>query len=506
MAGAWALAARAWPRSLAWVARAGAVASLGFLGAAAWLAAPCPFCLAAQAASLVFTWASERRVSRQRLPRAEIAFLLGGMLVVAGLLARGRQLEQQRSTDAEAELGAALEGALDEAQGFTGRHRIGPERAPLRLVLFLDYGCPDCRRIDGEALALVRGRDDLSLSIKHFPLDDDCNRRARRLGRDPHPGACLAARAAEAAALAGGDDAFWSLHTWLMGRDRLPQQEELEQAPEALGIPPGAFREALLGQEAEARVAADVEEGLALGVESTPALFLNGVELREWRAPGALSRALASLAARAPATAGPGADRPPSALERALGDWRREPQRELPTRAGLPARAGFELVLWGDYLDEPTRALLVSLRASLASRPEARLVFRHYPLDATCVPDAPALHPGACRLARQAEAARLTGGEEALARFEAWVLAREAGAKLETLAAAQAAGVPPAEFAELATAPATLAAITLDVDAARKLGVQTLPLLFIDGKRVPRWRLDGEGDVLAAILAECPQR
>ena len=97
---------------------------------------------------------------------------------------------------------------------------------------------------------------------------------------------------------------------------------------------------------------------------------------------------------------------------------------------------------------------------------------------------------------------RAIGGEAALARLEPWLLAQAGPGALDVVAAARAAGVAPDELSEFSLSPSTLAAVTLDVDAARKLGIRTIPLLYIDGKLVPRWRLDGEGDVLAAILAE----
>jgi len=507
MLAAWGRGRDPWPVALAWVVRVGALASCAFLVAAFQLEAPCPYCLAAQASNLLFLVASERR----RAPGDARRLVLRATLVGAGVLALAVGLAlragAQRARTAEAELQAAVAAPVDERRGFTGRHRLGPERAPLRLVLFLDYRCPDCRRIDAEALALQRARPDLSLSLKHFPLDADCNRRARALGRDPHPGACLAARAAEAAAQSGGDTAFWKLHTWLFAQEGELTLTALERALPGLGLAPGPFLEALHGTEAARRVADDVEEALALGVEGTPAVFLNGTELREWRAPGALTRAVQALAARAPEAQGAEADRPVTGLARALADWRAQPARKLATRPGLPGdSAAVELVLWGDLLDDPTRELLARLRAALAKRPDARLVLRHYPLDPACVPDAPALRPGACALARLAEAARILGGEEALLRLEPWLVTRTGSGPYDALEASRHAGLPPAELEELAIAPSTLAALTLDVDAAKKLGIHSVPLLFVDGKRVPRWRLDGEGDVLAAILAEAGAR
>ena len=64
--------------------------------------------------------------------------------------------------------------------------------------MLTDYQCPDCRRLEDEAMRLVEERDDLSLSIKHFPMCAEatpgvpCNKYVKRT---LHANACWAARA-----------------------------------------------------------------------------------------------------------------------------------------------------------------------------------------------------------------------------------------------------------------------------------------------------------------------
>jgi protein-disulfide isomerase len=493
---AWALARSGWPRSLRWLGRLGAAASLGFLVLALQQGTPCPFCIAAQLANLAFVLlCSERSSGPARARGPEAAFVLAALGVTL-LLALGR-------SRAEATRGAAAERALAEstraveeesgARAFTGRYRRGPARAALRLVVFTDYQCPDCARVEQEAWALLEERGDLSLSVKHFPLCKDCNRRARALGQNPHPNACWAARAAEAAGLVGGDEAFWRMHRWLFERKGAFTDAELLAGLAELGLEAGAFLETLHGTETLARVQADVEEGLALGIATTPLVFLNGVELRGWQAPEALRRAVLALAASAPAASGAEADRPPDALEKGLADWRGEPRVSLPARAGEELASGApEVVLWGDYLDPSTRELDRALRALLAAHPGVRASFRHYPLDPECVPSAPDRHPGACRAARAAEAARRLAGEAGFERFHAWLMeARPPLGASELSAGARRAGLDPAAFDEALASEAVRAAVQADVEGARRLGIHSIPLLYVGGKRVPRWRVEG---------------
>src|SRR5207253_1634671 len=58
---------------------------------------------------------------------------------------------------------------------FTGRFRHGPEVAPVRLVIYSDYQCVDCNRIELEVRSLLEQHPEISLSIKQYPFCHDCN-------------------------------------------------------------------------------------------------------------------------------------------------------------------------------------------------------------------------------------------------------------------------------------------------------------------------------------------
>lgn len=502
---AWVVAGAGWPRSLRWIARLGGAASVVFLGLALQQGTPCPFCLAAQLANLLFVVCSERSTGPARARRPELAFLLVAAGLTAVLAFARARAEAAQESGAERALGESTRAVVEQrdARAFTGRYRRGPERAALRLVLFTDYQCPDCARLEADARSLLAERDDLSLSVKHFPLCKDCNRLARDLGQNPHPNACWAARASEAAGLVGGPGAFWRVHDWLFERGGRFDDAQLRDGLATLGLAPGSFLETLHGTETLARVQADVEEGLALGIQNTPSVFLNGVELRGWRAKDALRRAVLALAATAPESRGPEADRPPDALSKGLADWRAEPLVAVPQRAGEePTGAGLELVLWSDYFDPDTRDLDRALRTFRDTHPGVSYSFRHYPLDPECVPSAPRLHPGACLAARAAEAARELGGREAFERLHVALMGARAPLDEAGLrGAAQAAELDPAVLIDALALPSARTAVLGDVESARRLGIHSIPFLIVAGRRVPRWRIEGT-ELLEPLLRE----
>lgn len=500
--GAWAFTRGRWPRALTWWARAGGAVSVAYLAALASMGEACPYCLTAHAGNLAFVALALRAVGGSaRGGRGLAAYgivALGTTLGLAGAESSARARDEQ-----------ALEESLRAEPSpsttvFTGRHRIGPERAAVRIVVFSDFQCPDCRRIDAEALALVEERDDVSLSVKHFPLSTDCNPRARELGLNPHPNACWAARAAEAAAQLGGTDAYWRMSHWLFEHGGAFDPPTLEAGARELGLDPGELVRAVRGPRTEALVQADIDEALTLGIATTPLVFLNGIELRGWQRKDALRRAV-ELMARAPA-AGAEADHPPTALEKCIEDWRQQPPLTLPPPGRGPEGAEVEpmVVVYGDLLDPNTRELERKIAALRERHPGLTVSFRSFPLDASCAEGLPDVNPGACLVARAYEAAWRVGGRAAAEALRPRLFGIEPG-ESALVAAARAEGLDAERFAAALAAPETLAAVKADVAGARRLGVTTIPATIVGRRYVPRWRFADE-PVLERIVEEALRR
>lgn len=93
-----------------------------------------------------------------------------------------------------------------------------------------------------------------------------------------------ALRAAEAAACANDQGAFWPYHETLFLNQQSPEgfsAARLKQIAETLGLDTGTFNECLDSGAKRAEVEAEIAEGQAQGVDSTPTVFVNGVE-SEW--------------------------------------------------------------------------------------------------------------------------------------------------------------------------------------------------------------------------------
>ena len=104
-----------------------------------------------------------------------------------------------------------------------------------------------------------------------------------------------ALRAAEAAACAADQGAFWQYHDTLFLNQGGPNRfsdARLKQMAETIGLDTAAFNSCLDSGEKRAEVEASIADGQAQGVDSTPTVFIDGVEVEDWFDFNALSQAI----------------------------------------------------------------------------------------------------------------------------------------------------------------------------------------------------------------------
>jgi len=151
-----------------------------------------------------------------------------------------------------------------------GNFYQGDPKAPVTLVEFSDFQCPYCSRHVAEtgpqidAMYVATGQ--VLHVFRNFPLDI-------------HPNAQPAAKAAYCA----GQQApkyFWGMHDWLFANqntwssDQAAASQFRSQAL-ALGVD-GAEYDTCLGDPAtEARIQQDLDDGMNMGIQGTPAFFVN---------------------------------------------------------------------------------------------------------------------------------------------------------------------------------------------------------------------------------------
>lgn len=191
---------------------------------------------------------------------------------VVAVLMRERNLEALQGLFAELKKNGEVKESLPDVRpppseiptGATTPVK-GQRGAKVKVVEFADFECPYCSRA-ADAMKLVSQKygDKIEVSYRHFPL------------RSIHPNA---QRAAEVASCAGEQGRFWEMHDELYA-----SQQELETAigvglaerVQKLQLDGAKLDECLASGRAAAAVEADFQIGTDIGVEGTPAVYVNG--------------------------------------------------------------------------------------------------------------------------------------------------------------------------------------------------------------------------------------
>lgn len=146
-----------------------------------------------------------------------------------------------------------------------GYPSIGPSDAPITIVEFSDYQCPYCQRWHAQVyeplLAAYPGQ--IRFVYRHFPLTSI------------HPDAFGAALAAMCA---GEQDAYWLYHEMLFSGQSLGSATYTEYA-QTLSLNMDDFNTCLAEQKYTAKIEADTNFAVDLGIRSTPTFFINGLAI-----------------------------------------------------------------------------------------------------------------------------------------------------------------------------------------------------------------------------------
>jgi protein-disulfide isomerase len=145
----------------------------------------------------------------------------------------------------------------------------GPSRgradAPVTVVVFSDFQCPYCRSAGPSVRRLLDAyKDDVRLVAQEFPLST-------------HPDA---PKAAEAALCAGEQGRYWAMYDALFSSPDALKPDDLKRHAASIGLDAGAFAACLDSGRMAAAVASSQKLGERLGVEGTPAFFINGRPLK----------------------------------------------------------------------------------------------------------------------------------------------------------------------------------------------------------------------------------
>ncbi len=160
---------------------------------------------------------------------------------------------------------------------ISGRPYWGNSNASVVIVEFSDFECPACRIASLNLKPLLGDfKDNMKFVFMHYPLDSSCN---PNMPRPLHDYACSSAFGAVCAHKQGE---FWKYHDEAFRKQPKLDYDSLVGIAKKLKLNVEDFKKCLNAPETKEAVLKDLEEGTKLGVQGTPALYINGRPMPYW--------------------------------------------------------------------------------------------------------------------------------------------------------------------------------------------------------------------------------
>ena len=141
-------------------------------------------------------------------------------------------------------------------------HVLGPAHAPVTVVEYADFECPNWKQATPAVkLLLERFAERVRIVFRHSPIEQ------------VHPHALMAAEAAECA---GGQGQFWPMHDLLFEHQLHLKGHQLHSYAELLGLDMVRYSAEMEDHVYLQRIREHQQSGRDSGVRGTPTFFVNG--------------------------------------------------------------------------------------------------------------------------------------------------------------------------------------------------------------------------------------
>src|SRR5262249_22103857 len=138
-----------------------------------------------------------------------------------------------------------------------------------------------CRRFYSELEPLLqRYQGRIHFVFRNFPLDNSCN---PKIPEEMHLYACHAAAFARCA---GEQGKFWQATSYLFTLPEVDEEgktgvnEAIDRGAEKLSLDASAIQECIKSDRPRKKFYADIDAAMALHIEGTPFVFINGKEVK----------------------------------------------------------------------------------------------------------------------------------------------------------------------------------------------------------------------------------
>jgi predicted DsbA family dithiol-disulfide isomerase len=142
---------------------------------------------------------------------------------------------------------------------------LGKEGAPISLVVFSDFQCPFCSKVQPLLDEILeKNPDKLKIVFKHLPL---------QMHKQAKPAALAAIAAHE-------QGKFWQMHDALFATAKDLSKENIEKAAKDIGLDMEKFQKDLASPSVQEKLKKDMVDAGKAGVDGTPTLFINGRQVK----------------------------------------------------------------------------------------------------------------------------------------------------------------------------------------------------------------------------------
>ncbi|MCI5165865.1 MAG: disulfide bond formation protein DsbA [Candidatus Electrothrix sp. GM3_4] len=142
---------------------------------------------------------------------------------------------------------------------------LGKEGAPISLVVFSDFQCPYCSKVQPLLDEILKKNPDkLKIVFKHLPL---------KMHKQATPAALASIAAHE-------QGKFWQMHDALFAVAKKLSKETIEKAAKDIGLDMEKFKKDLASPSVQAKLKKDMVDAGKAGVGGTPTLFINGRQVK----------------------------------------------------------------------------------------------------------------------------------------------------------------------------------------------------------------------------------
>lgn len=206
-----------------------------------------------------------------------MAIIAAGFLIMFGIIISKMPAQKDNLLDQKTDT-ADVSGVVLQPVSENDHIRGDLNTAEVLIVEFSDTECPFCKNFHNAMnKVMTKYPGKIAWVYRHFPLD-------------MHPKARMEARATECVASLGGNDAFWKYLDNIF--EVTPSNNKLDQnllptMAVSAGVDKAAFDKCFASDTFDAKIEAQIQDGMKAGVQGTPHTIIVTKEGKQYPIKGA---------------------------------------------------------------------------------------------------------------------------------------------------------------------------------------------------------------------------